>query len=75
MANLTALQTVELQKKFTHHTPVGDQPTRYVIVREALMAAAAVVLEQSVPSREQSLALTKLEEAMFWANEGIARNG
>jgi len=30
MANLTALQTVELQKKFSYHTPVGDRKGQLV---------------------------------------------
>lgn len=33
-------------------------------------------IEFYVPvGREQSLALTNLEQAMFWSNAGIARNG
>lgn len=36
----------------------------------------AMRIEAVVPeSRERSLALTKLEEVVFWANAGIARNG
>jgi hypothetical protein len=37
--------------------------------------AADAVLDLVPPGREQSLAFTALEEAMFWANAGIARAG
>lgn len=38
-------------------------------------AAAAYVLEVTKPGREQSLALTALEEAKFWTNQSLALNG
>lgn len=47
---------------------------RHRRVREACRAAAQEVVEITGPaSREQSLAITHLEEAMFWANAAIAR--
>ncbi len=33
------------------------------------------ILDHTRPSREQSLALTALEEAKFWANQAIALHG
>ncbi len=38
------------------------------------MKLAQYVLALTPESREQSLAVTKLEEAMMWANAAIARN-
>jgi hypothetical protein len=35
---------------------------------------AGCVMAKCPRSRELSLALTKIEEAVFWANEAIARN-
>lgn len=36
----------------------------------------AVAIDAALPdSREKSLALTKIEEAVFWANRGIAVHG
>jgi len=40
-------------------------------VREAIASAAARIEGASAPSREQSLALTKLEEALMWAGKAI----
>lgn len=43
-------------------------------VRGILLEAADEIVKLTGPlSREQSLAVTKLEEAMFWANAAIAR--
>jgi hypothetical protein len=40
----------------------------------AAMKGAAMFVANTVPEgREKSLALTRLEEALFWSNAGIAR--
>ncbi len=63
-----------LERTYTYHAPFGDQPDRYVEIRAAIGNAAAVVCENAPHSRERSLALTKLEEAVMHANAAIARN-
>lgn len=64
----------ELHKRFTYHPPHSDQPQRYVTLREAARTLATTILWNTPASREQSVALTKLEEVCFWANASIARN-
>jgi hypothetical protein len=64
-----------LDVKFNHHAPDEDAITCHEAVRAAMRAASVRVLEVTEPGREQSLALTKLEEAMFWANAAVAREG
>lgn len=64
----------ELTKRFTYHPPKNNQPERYVGLRGAAKGLAELIVELTPKSREQSLALTKLEEAIFWANASIARN-
>lgn len=68
------LDHAELRKRFTYHPPVGDQAERYESIREGAKAFAEGVLRLTPESREQSLAITHLEEAVFWANAAIARN-
>ena len=64
----------DLDKDFTYHPPKNDQPARYEAIRAKAKELAALI-EAAVPeSREKSLAFTKVEEACFWANAGIARN-
>jgi len=63
-----------LEKDFTYHPPKGDQPERYLVIREVAGGMALILLGKCPPSRERSLALTALEEAVMWANASIARN-
>jgi len=70
---LAALE--DLDHRFTHYPPTGSQPGRYMQIRAEAKKLAIVLLQSSFHSREQALALTKLEEFVFWANAGIARNG
>jgi hypothetical protein len=64
----------QIQNNFTYHSPKDDQPGRYVIIRDAAKNLAMLIAEQTPYSREQSLAITNLEQAIFWANAAIARN-
>ena len=64
----------QIETSFTYHSPKGDQPNRYVILRDTAKELALLILNNVPPSREQSLAITKLEEAIMWANKGIACN-
>lgn len=59
---------------FTYHAPKPGQPERYTLLRDAAKAYALLILELTPASREQSVALTELETATFWANAAIARN-
>lgn len=64
----------KIEQNFTYHPPKDDQPDRYVAIREGAKWFAHLINENTPQSREQSVAFTKLEEAVFWANAAIARN-
>jgi hypothetical protein len=64
----------ELDRRFTYHTPKGDQPERYTALRASARLFAMAIVSNTPESREQSLALTNLEQAVMWANAAIARN-
>lgn len=63
----------ELKSRFTYYAPTEDQPVRYERIRNKAMSLAAYINEYCPDSREKSLAFTKLEEAIMWANASIAR--
>jgi hypothetical protein len=63
----------ELDIRFTYHAPKEGQQEKYVELRGLAKQFAIAVMNQCPVSREQSLALTKIEEAVMWANSAIAR--
>jgi hypothetical protein len=64
----------KIDNAFTYHAPKEGQPAKYQAIREKAKELAYLVDDLVPASREQSLAITKLEECVMWANAGIARN-
>ena len=71
---ITANDLDRIERDFTYHPPKEDQQERYVYIRDTAKDLAFLILENTPVSREQSLAITNLEQAIFWANAAIARN-
>lgn len=63
-----------IENNFKYHAPKEGQAEIYVEIREKAKELA-YLLDEKVPNgREKSLAMTQLEQAVFWANAGIARS-
>lgn len=68
-------QLDDIEHRFTHHPPGSPAVANtHQDIRLAMCQAAVVVADRTERCREQSLALTALEEAMFWANAAVARH-
>ncbi len=66
----------EMDARFRYHQPRTDARREAHESIRTLFANAAREVEAVVPQgRERSVTLTKIEEAMFWANAGVARQG
>ncbi len=63
-----------IERDFTYHAPKDDQVERYGQLRDKAKELALLIVELTPSSREQSLALTYLEQASMMANAAIARN-
>jgi hypothetical protein len=63
-----------IEHNFTYHAPKPGQPEQYQALRE-MAKQLAFAIDTCPESREKSLAFTKLEESIFWANASIARHG
>jgi predicted DNA-binding protein (UPF0251 family) len=63
-----------IENNFTYHTPKEGQPERYEAIRAKAKELALLIVDITPLSREQAVALTELETAVFWANASIARN-
>jgi hypothetical protein len=64
----------ELARRYKYQPPNANTRDFHDRVRRLEMAYAQDIDSLPGESREKSLALTKLEEAMFWTHAHIARN-
>ena len=64
----------DLANRYTYHAPRPDQIEKYAVIRANVHSIAQEFVSLCPTSRELALALTHLEEAVFWANAAIARN-
>lgn len=65
---------MNLENRFTYHSPKEGQPERYVAIRDKARELA-LLIEMSCPdSRERETAIDRLDECVMWANASIARN-
>lgn len=63
----------EITRRFTYHAPKQGQPELYESIRNVARDFATRINDLCPESREKSLAMTKLEESVMWANASIAR--
>lgn len=64
----------DLENRFKFHPADELKKERHEAVRENCLELAKFIENVMSDCREKSLAITKLEEVMMWANAGIARN-
>lgn len=64
----------QIEVAFTYHPPKPGQPERYTAIRDKAKELALLIFDNTPVSREQSLALTDLEQCVMWANAAIARH-
>ena len=62
----------KVEDMFTYHPPFGDQAERYGVIRTLGKELAHKMVALAPASRELSLALTNLQNAIMWANAAIA---
>ena len=67
------METEEITKRFTYHSPKADQSKRYEQMRNEAKSLAMTINTLCPECREKSTAFSRLEEAVMWANAAIAR--
>lgn len=65
----------DLENRFAYHRPSRSRAADHQDVRETFLNVARELNHLLPDGREKSLVLTNLEEAMFWSNAAIARQG
>ena len=63
----------EIDVRFTYHPPGPEQIPKYNRIRAEAKEFAEIIDELCPDSREKSLAITHLENAVYCANAAIAR--
>lgn len=64
----------DIEKRFSYHPATTEEKqTAHTLMRRNCFYLAKYVNETLPEGREKSLAITNLEEAMFWANASLAR--
>lgn len=71
---LTEEQKNQVVNRFESRDVGSTGVEKMEMIRERAVELAAAITLLSPPSREQSLALTNLEQTVFWANAGISRS-
>lgn len=64
----------QLDNIFSYHAPINNQPKRYETIRNAGKVFAKIINNSCPDSREKSIAITKLQETVMFANAAIAIN-
>jgi hypothetical protein len=63
-----------IESAYTYHPPTPEQQERYTRLRQRAKELATLIIVTTPASREQSLALTNLEQAIYFAQAAIARH-
>lgn len=64
----------DIQHRFAYHPPKDQAAIKAHERIRNYLGQLATELDETLPAgREKALAITKIEEAMFWANAAIAR--
>ena len=64
----------QIETSFGLHSVTNEQVDKMQKIRDKAKEFAYLIVELSPVTREQSIALTELETAVFYANAAIARN-
>lgn len=64
----------QISNNFSYHPPNPSQTKRYEELRLNARMLAEMINQSCPESREKSLAMTKLQECVMWANASIAIN-
>jgi hypothetical protein len=62
-----------IDKNFKYHPPLDKQIVKFTEIRSSGKVLAETINKHCPDSREKSIAITKIEEAIMWANASIAR--
>lgn len=63
----------DIERRFNYHAPTTEKAAAHTSVRQRCRELADFLNGTTPEGREKALAITHLEEVMFWANAALAR--
>lgn len=72
MSKFQRITDEDLVNLFTYHSPNEEQIDKYQSIRDAALALATIIRDNTPTSSMQTLAVRKVQEAVMWANGSIA---
>lgn len=69
------MTTKELEEMFTYHAPNDAQIGKYQVIRNTAKSLAHVIIDNTPPCADQTVAIRKLRECVMTANAAIAIQG
>lgn len=67
------ISAAEIDRRFTYHPPSPQGAATMTALRLGFREVAQAIVETCPDCRETALAVTKLEEAAYWAIASLAR--
>ena len=67
------MNPIEIARRFRYHKPTKEQVPMYERTRNKARELVELINGQCPENREKSIAISKVEEAVMWANASIAR--
>ena len=64
-----------MSERLKHHTLENEQKLAVGVIRKSAEELEEIIDDWLLDNREKSLAMTKLEECVMWANKSIALHG
>ena len=64
----------DINNRFMYHPPSDTRAAKHVMIREHGKALVELINEEVPDGREKENAIMRIEEAVMWANAGLARS-
>jgi len=72
---MATFTTEQIDDIFSYHSPQGDQPTQYALIRNKAKELANVIIANMPSSADQTAAIRLLRQCVMTANASIALDG
>ena len=70
---MPVIDRTEIERRLSYYAPDDAKRAKHELAREVYKDLGNFIADAIPESREKSLAVTALEESMFWANAALAR--